>query len=632
MEYHDALMAVRAANWRILRPPPKLTVSQWADAYRRLSAESSPEPFGWNTARAEYQREIMDAFSDSRNRRVVVESSAQVGKTSIIENVVGFHMDQDPSPILVVEPTLDMGKTMSKDRFAPMFRDTPTLRGKVADPRSRDSGNTLLHKSFAGGHLTIAGANSPSSLAARPIRVLLCDDIDRFPVSAGPEGSPVKLGIKRTNNFWNRRIGLFSTPTDEDIGIDAEYKASDMRRFFVACPDCTHEQTLAWRQVKWAQDDASDAKYACVECGVLLDESQRDAMVRAGKWRATAPFRGIAGFHINELYTPWRTFAEIAVDFIEAKEDPEKLRVWVNTSLGEAWKQQTSGISAAALEDDEGLKVGEIPKGALVLTLGVDTQGDRLALQLIGWGRGGEQWTIDNVELPGDPNLDEAWTRLTEYRRQVFAHPLGGEIKVSMVAIDSGGHHAQRVVGYAREFENEGVIAVKGLSTPCPTMLRTHPTKVDYLINGKVYRKSGKVWFVGTDTTKSAIMSKLRAESDRRKIHFAKGLGSDYFRQLTAENYDKRARKWVNPKKKRNEALDTMVYASAVTMHPFLRLDVASKAKWDVFEKRVSAPTDEPKTDDKVLPPAPVAAVQQPQRRGGPELRRARPGGFIKNW
>jgi phage terminase large subunit GpA-like protein len=618
------LARIEARVRALCAPPADLTVSAWADRYRRLSSESSPEPFAWRTARAEYQRGIMDAFSDPLNRRIVVQSSAQVGKTSIIENVIGFHIDQDPSPILVVQPTLEMGETMSKDRLMPMLRDTPALRGKVADPRARDSGNTLLHKSFPGGHLTIAGANSPSSLASRPIRVLLCDDIDRFPLSAGPEGSPVKLAIKRTNNFWNRRIGLFSTPTDEDIGIDAEYKASDRRRFFVACPDCGHEQTLEWRQVKWAQDDASDAKYACAECGVLLDETPRDAMVRAGEWRATAPFRGIAGFHINELYPPWRTFAQVATDFMEAKEEPEKLRVWVNTSLGEAWRQQTSGVSASALEEEEGAKIGEIPKGALVLTLGVDTQGDRLALQLIGWGRGGEQWTIDNVELPGDPNLDEAWTRLTDYRRQLFAHPLGGQIKVAMAAIDSGGHHAQRVVAYAREFRNEGVIAVKGLSTPCPTMLRTRPTKVDYLANGKLYRKSGEVWLVGTDTTKSAVMSKLRAESDHRKIHFAEGLGSDYFRQLTAENYDKRARKWINPKKKRNEALDTMVYASASTMHPWLRLDVASKAKWDAIEKRLSVAHDE--------------AAPQPERAPEPEPQppRVRPprrrGGFVTAW
>jgi phage terminase large subunit GpA-like protein len=563
----------------------------------------------------------MDAFSDHANRRVVVKSSAQVGKTSIVENVVGFHIDQDPSPILVVEPTLDMGEAFSKDRLAPMLRDTEPLRGKVADPRARDSGNSLLHKRFPGGHITLAGANSPASLAMRPIRVLLCDEIDRFPTSAGPEGNPVKLAIKRTNNFWNRRIGLFSTPTDEDVGIDAEFKQSDQRFFFVPCPECEHEQRLVWAQVKWTK--AEDAMYACEACGALWDEGARDQAVSRGTWKATAEFNGVAGFHINELYSPWRTFADVVTEFLESKDEPEKLRVWVNTSLGEAWKQETTGVSAQALEDERGLPIGTLPDGALALTLGVDTQGDRLSCQLVAWGRNSEQWVIDNVELPGDPNLEESWQKLTEYRRQEFDHPLGGRLRVSITAIDSGGHHAQKVVGYARAFRAEGVIAVKGSSTPLPTMMRSKPSRVDYKADGKVYRKSGEVWMVGTDTAKSAIMGKLRVDSDRRRIHFAEGLGSEYFRQLTAEQYDKKRRKWINPKKKRNEALDTLVYASAATLHPWLRLDVATDAKWRALEAKVTV-SDEPKPPE--TPPAP------PKKPAASRFFPPKGGGFVKGW
>lgn len=620
----------RAAR-QILRPPPNQTVSEWADANRRLSSESSPEPFQWRTSRAEYQRGIMDAFSDARNRRIVFKKSAQVGATSIIENIVGFHIDQDASPILLVEPTLDMGETMSKDRLAPMFRDTACLREKVADARSRDSGNTLLHKRFIGGHLTIAGANSPASLASRPIRVLLCDEIDRFPISAGAEGNPVKLAIKRTNNFWNRRIGLFSTPTDEDVGIDAEYKASDQRRFFVTC-GCGHEQVLEWKQVKWTKDDGSDAAYACLGCGTLIDETERDRMVAAGKWRATAPFRGVAGFHINELHSPWRSFSDVVTEFLEAKDDPEKLRVWVNTSLGEAWKpERAGGVSAAALEDAEGLPVGEIPAGALVLTIGVDTQGDRLAVHLCGFGRDRQQWTIDYFESPGDPNLDEAWERLTEYRRRKWPHPLGGEIGVSLTGIDSGGHHSDRVVAYAREHRSEGVLALKGSSHPLPTMLKMRPSKVDYRANGKVVRKGAELWLVGTDAVKSVIDSKLRADSDRRKIHFALGLGAEFFRQITAEIYDKVKRRWINPKKKRNEAGDTLGYCTAITAHPWLRLNVATEAKWRSYERKltIAKRSETPSNGENVAPEPPKEVPIQPQRR---HLQAPRRGGFINRW
>jgi phage terminase large subunit GpA-like protein len=572
----------------------------------------------------------MDAFSDPRNRRVVVESSAQVGKTSIIENVVGFHIDQDPSPILVVEPTLDMAETMSKDRFAPMLRDTVCLRGKTAEARSRDAENTLRHKTFPGGHLTLAGANSPASLAMRPIRVLLCDDVDRFPRTT-PEGDPLKLALKRTNNFWNRRIGFFSTPTDADVGIDAEWKLSDQRRFFVACQQCGAEQILEWPRVRWTEADASDAHYECEACGAILDEAARDAMVSRGAWRATAPFRGVAGFHINELYSPWRSFADVARDFLEAKDEPEKLRVWVNTSLGEPWKQDHGGVSASALEAAEGLPIGELDRGVLALTLGVDTQGDRLALQLVGWGRGAEQWTVDWLELPGDPNLDEAWEKLTEYRRQKRPHPLGGELGISITAIDSGGHHSQKVVAYARACRAEGVIAVKGSSHPLPTMLRTRPSKVDFKADGKVVKRGGEIWLVGSDTAKSVIDRKLRADSDHRKVHFAAGLGAEFFRQLTAEFYDKRKRRWVNPKKRRNEALDTLVYASAATLHPWLRLDVATEQKWGALEAKLrrEKSRETGQTARQPREEAPEPPRLEPKTR--PFVPR-RPSGFVGRW
>jgi phage terminase large subunit GpA-like protein len=302
------------------------------------------------------------------------------------------------------------------------------------------------------------------------------------------------------------------------------------------------------------------------------------------------------------------------------------LRVWVNTSLGEPWVANRGGISPADLQDDEGLPQGVIPDEALALTLGVDTQGDRLALQLVGWGRGGHQWTIEALELPGDPALEESWERLTEYRRRVHRHPRGGELKVSICAIDSGGHHAQRVVAYAREFRSEGVIAVKGSSTPLPTMMKTRPTRVDYKIDGKVYRKAGEVWLVGPDTTKSAISSKLRAESDQRRIHFARGLGEEFYRQLTAEVWDRQKRRWVNPRRRRNEALDTLVYASAATLHPWLRLDIATEARWRERERKLTVGT---------APDVPESAPIAPQSK--PNVAKARPvgvkrGGFATNW
>lgn len=610
-EYNPILRAMFLA----CKPDPKITISEWADQERVLSSESSPEPFRWKTSRAEYQRAIMDAFNDATNRRVVFIKSAQVGATSIMENVVGFYIEQEPSPILIVDPTLDMAKTMSKDRLMPMIRDTPCLNAKFDEAKAADADNTMLHKPFNGGHVTLAGANSPASLASRPIRVLLCDEIDRFPSSAGAEGSPVRLAMKRTANFWNRRIGLFSTPTDTEVGIHAEWLQSDQRRFYVTCEKCGHDQVLVWKQVRWTALDASDAVYHCEECDVEINEVMRDRMVRKGHWQATAKFNGVAGFHINELYSPWRAFKEIATDYLESKDEPEKLRVWVNTSLGEPWQPKTEGVNIEKLSSEPAHKLGSIPQGVLMLTLGVDTQGNRLALQLVGWGRRLEQWVIDHVELPGNPDDDSTWDRLTEYRRQRWTHPLGNDIGISMTAIDSGGHHAHRVVAYARTNRAEGVIAIKGASTILPTMLRGVPGRVDYHLNGQVYKRQGEVWLVGTDTAKSFIMSRLRSESAVRLIHFAEGLSTEYYRQLTAEVYDKKTRKWINPRKQRNEALDTLVYACAAAVHPLLRLDVATENRWKKLEVKLTR-VDKKKEDDVVEivgeeVPAPVQTVEQ---------------------
>ena len=250
---------VRAAL-KVLTPPPEMTISDWADANRRLSSEASAEPGRWRTSRAQYQRGIMEAISDARTQTVVIMSSAQVGKTEILNNAVGYHIDQDPAPIMVVMPTERDAETWSKDRFSPMARDTPCLAGKIADPKSRDGTNKILHKRFPGGHLTIVGANAPSGLASRPIRILLCDEVDRYPFSAGAEGDPVNLAKKRTVTFWNRKIVLVSTPTIRGASrIETAYEESDQRQFRVPCPDCGTEQVLTWGQVRW--DKAPDGSH-----------------------------------------------------------------------------------------------------------------------------------------------------------------------------------------------------------------------------------------------------------------------------------------------------------------------------------------------------------------------------------
>ena len=322
---------------RALKPPPKLTVSEWADMYRQLSSESSAEAGRWSTSRAEYQRGMMDAVSDPMIETVVLMTAAQVGKTELINNVVGFHIHQDPAPMLVVQPTLEMAQTWSKDRLAPAIRDTAVLAERIADPRARDSGNTTLHKVFPGGHVTACGANSPSSLASRPCRVILCDEVDRYPISAGSEGDPVGLAKRRSATFWNRKIILVSTPTDKGASrIEQAFAESDQRRYFVKCVDCGEHQTLKWSNVRWEHDRPATACYVCEHCGSLWDDAQRFRAIRYGEWRATAAGDGkTAGFHLSALYSPWTPLEDSVRDFLASKRDPMRLKTWVNTFLGE---------------------------------------------------------------------------------------------------------------------------------------------------------------------------------------------------------------------------------------------------------------------------------------------------------
>ena len=364
--------------FQVWKSPPNLTISEWADEKRYLSAEASAEPGKFRTDRAEYQRGIMDSFSDPATERTVVMSSAQIGKTEILNNIVGYFIDQDPSTILNLQPTLEMAQTWSKDRLAPMVRDNPCLNDKVKESRAKDGNNTILHKLYPGGHITIVGANSPAGLASRPIRIVLCDEVDRYPASAGTEGDPVNLAIKRTTTYWNKKIGLFSTPTLKGISrIEKAFEESDQRYYYVPCPVCGEYQRLKWAQVKFTDNDPKTAYYECENCNAHLSDTDRVRAIRNGFWKAEKPFNGVAGFHLNEFYSPWRKLADIVQDFLDAKGDPEKLKTWVNTCLGETWEEQGESIEATDLEQRVE-EYDKIPKDALILTMGVDTQDDRL--------------------------------------------------------------------------------------------------------------------------------------------------------------------------------------------------------------------------------------------------------------
>jgi phage terminase large subunit GpA-like protein len=558
MEYLKNIDKVVSKTNQIWKAPPTLKISEWADKYRRLSPESSAEAGQWRTDRAEYQRGILDAFNNPNIERIVVMTSSQVGKTEILLNAIGYYIDQNPSPMLCVQPTLAMGQAFSKDRLAAMIRDSDKLKDSVKDARSRDSGNTTMHKAFAGGHISIVGSNSASGLASRPIRILLMDEVDRYETSAGSEGSPISLAIARTKTFWNRKIFMCSTPTVKGISaIEDAFEESDQRYYHVPCPECNHKQVLKWKNVVWDDEKPETANYACDGCGAVISESKKQWMIKNGEWIATKPTNKVAGFHISELYSVWSTWADMAKNFLEAKKNPETLKTFINTSLGESWEEQGDAVEyETLLERRLNYDFTNIPEEVLVLTAGCDVQKDRIELQLVGWGKDYLAYVCDYKIFWGDPNSQNVWSDLDAYLKKRFKTDSDRIIPISCTTIDSGGHHTNMVYQFTKPRQGRRVFAIKGLST-AGKPIANRPTFVG--------KNKAVLYGVGTDSAKEAVFARLATDPDQTTLHFCSDLDEEYFKQLTAE---KRITKFVRGRKTlawkqirpRNEALDTLVY------------------------------------------------------------------------
>lgn len=524
-----------------------------------LSAESASEAGQWRTSRAPYQKEIMDTINDHRIHTIVFMKSAQVGATEILNNIVGYFIDQDPSPTLVLQPTLAMAQAWSKDRLANMIRDCDRLRFKVKDPRSRDSGNTVLSKKFPGGNINIVGSNSPSGLASRPIRILLCDEVDRYELSAGSEGDPINLAMKRTTTFWNRKVFITSTPTIKGISrIETAFEESDKRHYHVPCPHCNEYQVLDWENIHWEKGKPETAEYVCKHCETAIDETKKQWMLARGKWIAENDTKKIAGFHISELYSPWRTWKEMAIDFYSVKSQPEMLKTWVNTALGRSFDDPGESIEHHALLDKrENYDYTSVPNNVLLLTAGVDVQNDRLEAQVLGWSHNNECWVIDYKVIFGDPSSNHVWRDLDEYICRTFKREDDKKLRIVCTCIDSGGHHTQQVYAFTKARVHRKVFAIKGQSQSNKP-IAGRPSYIG--------RSRHILYPVGSDTAKEVIFTRLKNEETT--IHFPGHVDEEYFRQLTSEKrvikYVRGAKKfqWVK-KNNRNEALDTMVYGFA---------------------------------------------------------------------
>ena len=629
--------AVALKALEALRPPRRLRLSEWADEKFYLSAESAADPGRWRTL--PYQREPMDAITDPRIEQVTFMKSARVGFTKILNAAVGYYMEQDPCPIMIVQPTIEDAQGYSKEEIAPMLRDCPALAGRVSEAKSRDSDNTILHKTFPGGSLSLVGANSGRGFRRVSRRVVGFDEVDGYPLSAGVEGDPIKLGIRRTEYYWNRKIIAGSTPLLAGLSrIERLFLAGDQRRYYVPCTQCGHMDYLVFQReasedgepaghfMHWPKGHPEQAHFTCRSCGGHIDHSEKRAIIQAGEWRGHAPFTGHASFHIWAAYSysPNATWGQLAAEFLEANTGgPDQLKTFVNTVLGETWQERGDAPEWERLyQRREPYRVGTCPKGVLFLTAGVDVQKTRFVYEVVGWGRGKTSWSVDQGIIEGDTadvSDKGPWPSLSALLQRRYLTYTGAELPILRLAIDSG-YNTQTVYNWARQKPLTQVIAVKGVDSG--NVLVSTPSPVDVSANGRKLKRGYRVWPLAVNIAKSELYGWLQLQplTDEQRAagareapgfcHFPEH-GEEYFRQLTAEQLVKRRARsgfvrltWEPIPGRENHVLDCRVYARAAAA--VVGLDRFQESDWSLLEQRIGHTPD----PGPVVTPAPAAPAQ----------------------
>jgi phage terminase large subunit GpA-like protein len=623
---------------RLWKPPEELSLSQWSDRYRRTSREASAEVGQWTTR--PYQREPFDAFTDPRVRRLVVMSSVQMLKTELQLCVIGYCIHNRPAPILLVLPRDGDCDTFSKLRLAPMLRDTPALQNRVADAKSRFSGNTISQKMFPGGHLRIVAGGSPANLAALPIKILLCDEIDKFPPSAGAEGDPIALAEGRTAEFPDSKVVLTCSPTIAGYSaIERAYNESDRREYEVPCPHCQQPQVLKWSQVTWddalpsRKKQADTARYVCEHCQGEWNDPQRWKSINAGSYRATEAFTGIAGFRISQLCSLKKRLSQIVLQFLRAKDDgAEALKVFFNTVLAETWVDRGEAPDhEKLLERREKYQTGIVPPGALFLTAGADVQRDRIEVEIVGWGRGRESWSVDYRVLEGKTSEPAVWAELEKVARETFPLAGGGkcELPIARFFIDSGdGTTTNDVYNWCRQQPASQVCAIKGDGRGDLPVSERRP--VDVTIGGKRLRRGLHIRHVNSSFFKFEFYADLRKRRPTDEeiaqgwvyppgyCHFPHGqnYGDEHFKQIVAEQLiatvnrkTRRTRMEWQQLRPRNEALDCRVYARAAAWD--YGMDRFQEKHWQILTDKLareSKASQHPAPSQKAaeVPPAPA--------------------------
>lgn len=624
-----------------VRPPEPLSLSEWANKYAVLSKETSAQTGRFRSFA--YQDGMMDAITDPAVTQVSVMKSARVGYTKILDHVVGYYLAHDPSPILIVQPRVEDAEDYSKTEIAPMLRDTPVLAEICGDPKAKDSNQTILKKTFANGaNLTLVGANSPGGFRRITCRIILFDEVDGYPSGgAGVEGDQIALGIKRSETFWNRKIALGSTPTVKGTSrIEKAYEESDQRRYYVPCPHCGEFQVLEWGGpetpygIKWDKDENGEgipesAYYVCRHNGCVIHHNEKSSMVKRGEWRATKPFKGHAGFHIWAGYSlfPNAAWKYLVAEWLRVKNDPLMRQTFINLVLGEPYEDRgEKALSEKRLLERCEVYAAEVPDGVAVLTAGIDTQDGRFEIEVTGWGRNEESWSIAFDVIEGDLETNEPWQRLDAYLKQVWRRADGRGFTIMAACMDSGGHHTQKVYEFAKERLGRRIWAIKGESARGGKRSPVWPTKKPTSKS----KASFKPIIIGVNAAKDTIRGRLHidppapGEPAASYMHFPADRDLNYFSQLLAERSvlkvsgGQRYRVWEQLPGRANEALDCRVYSYAALCGLFylgLKLNLLADNIAINPDRLLPAPQQPEEKQNLRLPGVIIEEPEKPKRK-----------------
>ena len=656
VDYLRALELLAGLERQFLAPPPRIDTAAWAAQYRHIA--KGPERGLWRNERTPYLVEPMQAASShTPYERVVLWFATQLGKSEVLYNSVMQRIHTDPQDMMMVQPTLQEAQDHSAQRFLPTIMQTPAMHGKVAVRKSRDESTSWRSRSIQGGFTVFfGGANSAASLASKPLGFAVADEVDKWPADVDNEGPPLGLLEERMSNFSRRKLIIASTCSIKGQSlIEREYLASDQRRYHVPCPHCGELQILEWGTktdygLKWLKTESGQARpdtavYICRHCGSAIEEHKKEFMLANGIWIPQAPGAGMgkrAGFWLNKLYSPlgWKGWPSLVEEWEEVQVEKKKgnsapLKKFLNSSLAETWEETGSGGDAKALAARaEDYPLGIVPRGGLMLTMGVDTQPDRLEARVWAFGRGEESWLVQRHIIYGDPNLDEntegsPWTRLTEIRATPVVHASGAQMLIEATCIDTGGHNTHAVYAYCRNHERANVLAVKGASSYGKAVLGK-PSLIDVSWRGKTQARSLKLWPIGTDTAKHLLYGRMRVtQVGPGYIHTPKGLElTDEYEQMTAARLmpvvvqGRASMRWITPHGHREEGGDCMVYAYAGACH--LGIQTYREPGWqrreakfaprepDLFNRTDST---EPEIKPITVQPPPAAPRQNLQQR-----------------